>query len=530
MPRYSRLALLTSLILVSAACDKDVVAADSGPDGTASIESYDKIRDDLAIASTVEENLRQLSDIHGPRLTGTPRYLEMVEWVVFRIRGWGIDDIAIEVYGDGDRGWEVESFSAALTSPVFSELGAQPICCGASTDGEVNGTPLVVDFYDLEALRRLDGKLRGKILLHPDVTDLGQPETGRWSEERLQTAANRIEAITPDGLDGPGSTVSFVERLRERQADEDGSDVELAEYLIEQGVAAVLRSSNAPAGVVNNRFNSGPIEFHGIGDPKPVPFFVLPREQHERLLGLIENGSKPTLSMSLVSNFYEAPEYHVNVIAEIPGSDPKLSHEVVMLGAHLDSVETATGAADNGIGAATSMEVLRLIKSLDLKPRRTIRVALWGGEEQGLKGSLAYMKHHIGDIMTGEYGDEHERISAYFNHDNNGHDIRGIFTVGHKKIKTIFEPIFASFDEVGAGTVTIENAGGTDILVFDASGIPSFEWIHDPGMYFTHQLHTDLDVSAMVNFESANRNAAIVATVVYETAMLDAMLPRKEVE
>jgi Zn-dependent M28 family amino/carboxypeptidase len=259
-----------------------------------------------------------------------------------------------------------------------------------------------------------------------------------------------------------------------------------------------------------------------------VPFFVLPREQHARLLGLLERGHSPSIELSLETRFYEDAEYHVNLIAEIPGSDPALKSEIVMLGAHLDSVETATGAADNGIGSATSMEVLRVFKALDLKPRRTVRIALWGGEEQGLKGSSAYVRQHVGDIMTGEYTGEQEKISAYFNHDNNGHDIRGIFTVGHYEVQKIFRPIFKEFTDIGGSTVTIENAGGTDILVFDAAGIPSFEWIHDPGMYFTHQLHTSLDVPAMVNFDSANRNAAIIATVVYETAMLDEKLPRKE--
>ena len=173
------------------------------------------------------------------------------------------------------------------------------------------------------------------------------------------------------------------------------------------------------------------------------------------------------------------------------------------------------------------MEVLRVLQALDLKPRRTIRVALWGGEEQGLLGSSAYVRKNIGDIMSGEYFGEHEKISAYFNHDNNGHDIRGIFVLGHQAIKPIFEYMFAPFAEIGGDTVTIENACCTDIVVFDATGIPSFEWIHDPGNYFTHQLHTNLDVPSLVSFESANRNAAIIATVIYQTAMLDDMLPRK---
>jgi carboxypeptidase Q len=518
--------ILASAVSLTLSCQaEDAIDGSGAPD-----EIYESIRADLATRSTIEKNLRQLSDVYGPRLTGTPRYVEMVAWVESRIREWGIDDVRVEVYGDGDRGWEIESYSAVMTAPAFANLNVQPVCCSRSTNDEVAGVPIIVDFYDLEALRVFDGQLRGKILLHPEVTQAGRPPTGRWSDERLLAAAERVEAITPDGLDGPGSDVSYVERLRRREEDTDTTERDIAEFLLEQGVGAVLRSSSAPSGLVNNRFDSGIVEFHGTSDPRPVPFFVLPREQHERLLTLLDNGDMPELALHLETRYYEAPEYHVNLIAEIPGSDPELKDEVVMLGAHLDSVETATGAADNGIGSATSMEVLRLIKSLGLRPRRTIRVALWGGEEQGLKGSSAYMKQHIGDIMTGEFVDEHERISGYFNHDNNGHDIRGIFTVGHEDIKSIFKPIFKTFEAAGASTVTIENAGGTDILVFDASGIPSFEWIHDPEMYMTHQLHTSLDVPAMVNIESANRNAAIIATVIYETAMLDEMLPRKKVD
>ncbi|MBJ89168.1 MAG: hypothetical protein CMO98_04830 [Woeseia sp.] len=490
---------------------------------------YDKIKNELTSGSMIAENLHQLSNVYGPRLTGTPRYVEMVQWTESTIRKWGVDDVRIEEYGVNDRGWEVESFYAAITSPIFSGLGAQPVCCGASIDGEVSGIPLVVDFYDLAALQKFEGRLSGKILLHPSVTKVADAITGKWSKERLRAAAERTDAVTPDGLDGPGSTTTFVETLRERQNRGVDHDRALAEYLIEQGVAAVLRSSSAPAGLVNNRFDSGLIEFHSVGDPEPVPLFVLAREGHERLLAMLQDGAKPHVSLRLETVFYEAPGFHVNLIADIKGSDPDLKDEVVMLGAHLDSVEMATGAADNGIGAATSMEVLRLIKALKLKPRRTIRVALWGGEEQGLKGSLAYMRRHIGDIINGEYFTEHTRISAYFNHDNNGHDIRGIFTVGHEEIKQLFRPIFAKFADVGADTVTIENAGGTDILVFDASGIPSFEWIHDPGDYFTHQLHTSLDIPSMVNVQSANRNAAIIATTIYETAMMDEMLPRKKV-
>ena len=488
-----------------------------------------RIRDESLRHSEVGETLGYLSDVYGPRLTGTPRYLDMVEWAATQLREWGIENVWTERYGDGLRGWEVENFSATMISPSFAQLNAQPVCCSGGTKGVVTGVPLLLDFYDIEALRASSGKLRGRILLLPDVSEEGQSVSGAWSDERLQQAAKRKNPVTPDGLDGPGSDVSFVERLRQRDDNEDQRDLDLANLLLQEGVAAVIRSSSAPAGLVNNRFDSGLVEFRRIGDPMPVPFFVIPRDQHSRLLALIAHGGEPQLSLNVTVRYYEDPELHVNLMAEIPGSDPELRDEIVFLGAHLDSVETATGAADNGVGVATSMEVLRIFKSLDLRPRRTIRVGLWGGEEQGLLGSSAYVKSHFGDIREGVFTDDQRRISAYFNHDNNGHDIRGIFLVGHEKIRPTFQAFLDPFVDFGADTVTIENAGGTDILVFDAAQIPSFEWIHDPQYYFSHQLHTNLDVTSLVNIESVQRNAAIIASVVYHTAIRDEMLPREQI-
>ena len=395
-----------SVLLLAVACHKSATS-----NALSSVEDrYAAIQTEILQSSSIDATLGQLADVYGPRLTGTPRYLEMARWVESQLRDWGVDDILVEVYGDGDRGWEVASFSAAMIAPTFASLDAQPVCCSRGTVGTAMGVPLVVNFYDIKALQEYAGELDGRILLHPDVTKLMQAESGRWSDERLAAAADRKEAVTPDGLDGPGSDVTYVEQLRQRDAAGDEAERALAEYLLDQGVAAVLRSSSAPAGIVNNRFDSGLVEFHGVGDPKPVPFFVIPREQHQRLLRLIESDGEPELALKLETRFYEVPDYHVNLIAEIPGSD--LKDQVVMLGAHLDSVETSTGAADNGIGSATSMEVLRVIKALGLSPRRTIRLALWGGEEQGLKGSSAYVRQYIGDIMTGEYSDAQQQISA----------------------------------------------------------------------------------------------------------------------
>ena len=488
-----------------------------------------RIKEEIMQRSNVGNTLACLSDVYGPRLTGTPRYLDIVEWAAGQLRDWGIENVWTERYGDDLRGWEIENYSATMTSPSFAQLNAQPVCCSASTDGVVTGSPLLLDIYDIEALRASSGKLRGRILLLPQVSEESHGVSGAWPDDRLEQAASRTNPVTPDSLDGPGSDISFVERLRQRDENDDQSDQELANILLQEGVAAVIRSSSAPAGIVNNRFDSGPVEFRRIGDPKPVPFFVIPRDQHSRLLALIDHGVAPQLSLNLAVRYYEDPALHVNLVAEIPGSDAELKDEIVFLGAHLDSVETGTGAADNGVGAATSMEVLRIIKAVDLMPRRTIRVGLWGGEEQGLLGSSAYVKKHIGDILEGIFSDQQRKISAYFNHDNNGHDICGIYLVGHEKIRRTFQAFLDPFADFGADTVTIENAGGTDILIFDAAQIPSFEWIHDPQYYFSHQLDTNLDVTSLVNIESVQQNAAIIASVVYHTAMRNEMLPREQI-
>lgn len=511
----------TLLVLCSASCGADAPATPA--------ETHALVVDDLNANSMIADTLGHLSDVYGPRLSGTPRYLKMAEWTAQRVAQWGIDNVRIESFGDDDRGWEALSFSAELIEPAYAPLGAQLLCCSRSTDGVVEDEPLLLDFQDFAALEAHRGKLRGRILLHPELPPPSEPETGRWSDERLRAAAERGNPVTPDGLDGPGSEFTYLDRLREQaaSANAESEDTQIARFLIDEGVAAVLMPSGAPAGVVSNRVNAGAVEFHGTDDPEPVPFFVVPREQYARLLNLYRLGNPPRVAVSAETRYYDDPAYHVNVIAEVPGSDPELADEIVLLGAHLDSVEMAPGAADNAIGSAASMEVLRIIKSLNLKPRRTVRVAFWGGEEQGLKGSSAYVEKYIGDLLSQSFFGEHEKISAYFNHDNNGHDIRGMFLVGHHQLKSIFKPIFSAFSDVGGDTVTIELACCTDIVVFDATGIPSFEWIHDPGPYFTHQLHTDLDTTDLVSIDSANRNTAIIATVVYETAMLDEILPRK---
>ena len=333
-----------------------------------------RIKEEIMQRSNVGNTLACLSDVYGPRLTGTPRYLDMVEWAAGQLRDWGIENVWTERYGDDLRGWEIENYSATMTSPSFAQLNAQPVCCSASTDGVVTGSPLLLDIYDIEALRASSGKLRGRILLLSQVSEESHGVSGAWPDDRLEQAASRTNPVTPDSLDGPGSDISFVERLRQRDENDDQSDQELANILLQEGVAAVIRSSSAPAGIVNNRFDSGPVEFRRIGDPKPVPFFVIPRDQHSRLLALIDHGVAPQLSLNLAVRYYEDPALHVNLMAEIPGSDAELKDEIVFSRRAPGFRGNRNRCCGQWCGRCDLNEVFAHHQSGGSQARRTIRV------------------------------------------------------------------------------------------------------------------------------------------------------------
>ena len=372
---------------------------------------------------------------------------------------------------------------------------------------------------DWHALQALQGQLRGRILMSPERRALGSKRVGIFTAEQLAHAEGHINPENDDGLDnsdlgpssdggGGGPTV-------------DGPT--LHQYLIDEGVAAVIRGSSRAPGVLDARQQ----RFNRVGDMKPVPHFVISSEQHSRMLRMIERGAEPMLKLHLNVKFHTNAEFHKNIIAEIPGTDPELADELVLVGGHFDSYHSGTGAADNGAGSATTMEVIRILKSLGVQPRRTIRLVLWGSEEQGLLGSRGYAAKYVADPDTGADLGELNRISVYFNHDNNGHEIRGIHGQGNEAIRPIFERYLEPFHAMDADTVTVENACCTDHMVFDRLSVPAFEWIQDPRHYHTTQLHSSMDVIDFVEADTLKRNAAIIATFVYHAAMRNEMLPRK---
>ena len=480
-----------------------------------------RIKEEAFQYSQAYDTLSYITDVHGPRLSGSPDYYEAAVWAKQRLKKWGLDNVHFDGYRDDLRGWGIESFSVEMTAPRYMNITALPDAWTAGTNGEVTGQPILVDYTDWRELQKLQGKLRGKILLSPEVRTMGQKRTGPFSDEDLAAAEAETDPNPASGLDNADIGPPRERRRRGPGRSEIG---DLQEFMLKEGVAVVIRGSNKAPGNLDANLQRYSVK----GDLKPVPHFVISKEQHGRMLRMLERDAKITLKLHLDVNFYDDPKFHTNIIAEIPGTDRALKDELVLVGGHFDSYHSGTGAADNGAGSATTMEVMRILKTLGIKPRRTIRLVLWGGEEQGVRGSRGYLGKYVRDPETDENKDEWSKISVFFNHDNNGHNIRGIHGQSNHAIQEIFERYLEPFNAIGAETVSIENACCTDHVGFDRLNIPAFEWIQDPLQYHTTQIHSSMDVIDHVSEDTLKRNAAIIATFVYHAAMRDEMLPRKK--
>ena len=500
-----------------------VLAVLFAQDSFAQPDAINRIKEEAYQRSQVLDTLSYLTDVYGPRLSGSPSYYEAAQWAKKRLESWGLENVRFDSYRDDLRGWELESYMVEMIAPRYMNITALPDAWTKGTDGEVVGSPLLVDYNSIVDLRALRGQLRGKILLSPEFRSESGIREGLFTDEQLALSESRIDPMPARGLSADNVPPS-IEMIRGRMTrDESGADP-INRFLLDEGVAAVIRGSRKAPGVLDARQQ----RYSKKGDTKPVPHFTISKEQHARIVRILERGVEVTLKLHLRVRFYENPEYHTNLLADIRGTDPNLKDQLVLVGGHLDSYHSGTGTADNGVGSATSMEAVRILRALDVRPRRTIRLVLWGGEEQGFRGSLGYIDKYVADILTGEDKGELSLVSIYFNHDNNGHRIRGIFTQGNEPIRPIMESFFEPFHAVGAETVSIELSCCTDNVGFDALNIPAYSWIQDPEHYFTTQIHTNMDVVDYVSEDTLKHNAAIIAAFVYQSAMLDQMMPRRK--
>jgi hypothetical protein len=300
------------------------------------------------------------------------------------------------------------------------------------------------------------------------------------------------------------------------------------QFCEKEGVIALVEPSDYPYGILHADGNNNIPSYRKLNELKPIASFVIANEHFGRLVRLIKNGIYPTIKLNLQTEFNYNPEYNVNVIATIKGSDNKVSHEQIVIGAHLDSWHAGTGAVDNAAGCAVMIEAFRILKASGLSPKRTIKICLWGGEEQIFAGSREYVNDRVGNLLSGETKADYSKISAYFNLDNGTGKIRGIYSQGNLKAKQLFDNILSSFHATGSGTVTLQNVNQTDHELFDALNIPAFQFIQDELNYISAVHHTNMDVAEYVNKDDLQESAIVVAYLIYKIAMLDELFPRKE--
>lgn len=476
--------------------------------------------------SQIMETLGYMTDVFGPRLTNSPNLRKAQVWVGDKMTSWGLQNVQLEPWGEFAKVWAVERFSAEMLEPTYDRLSAYPLAWSPGTPGTITGIPTVVSITRKTAdadFEKYRGKLKGAIVL-AGVFELPKPETRfeprakRFTDAELKTAAKEKDPAK-EGINGGATTTLEAEN---KEFDE-GLNWARQRYKFykDEGVAAVLVPSGRPNGVLS-------VQGFYDADPKNnPPAFVIAREQYARMVRLTNRNIPVKVELNLQTRFYDQPTGR-NIVGEITGRDPKLKDEVVLLGGHFDSWHSATGATDNGAGCAAVLEALRILKAIGAKPRRTIRVALWDGEEQAYYGSVGYVKKHYGDPDTKQPGAEHDKLSAYYNLDNGTGRIRGVFLQGNEAVRPIFEKYLKPFNSMGASTLSILNTGGTDHMVFDALGLPGFQFIQDPMDYDTLTHHTNLDVLEAVNEEDMKVNAVIIAAFAYQTAMRDEKLPRKK--
>jgi carboxypeptidase Q len=471
--------------------------------------------------SKVMETLFQLTDENGPRLTGSTGMKNAERWAQQRLEDFGLQ-AKIEPWGGFGKGWEINKSYLAMTAPYYQQLIAVPRAWTPGTNGLVQANAVLVKIVNDGDFAKYAGKLRGKIVVLAPEKDENKPnftpDASRVSDEDLRKLAmdpHADEAATNLSREPvkPAPATRPQAALRKQ----------IDSFLYAEGALAALSGGRGTMGTV---FTSNGAS--RAWDAKPVaPEMEMGSEHLNRIVRLLEAGKEVELEMDTKTTFLAQDSVENNVTGEIPGTDPELKDELVMLGGHMDSWHAGTGATDNGAGASVAMEAVRILKATGIKPRRTIRICLWSGEEQGLLGSRAYVKKHFGDRLTMELRPAQSQVSAYFNLDNGDGRIRGIYLQGNEELKPVFEAWLQPFADLGASTVTIKNTGSTDHVSFDEVGIPGFQFIQDPLEYGTRDHHSNMDLYDRASANDLMQASVIMAAFVYDAAMRDEKLPRK---
>ena len=485
------------------------------------MDMVSKIRKEGLENSKVMEIAMYLTDISGPRLTASPGYMRAATWAKNKLSEWGLKNANLEPWGDFGKGWEQTKCYVAMSAPYYVPLIAMPKAWTGSTpgDGVLKGEVVLIKAKDSVELMSYAGKLKDKIVMTWSSAKL-TPSFNADGSRFADTSLDKMAAAEPrpqqqGGGRNQGGNNANQFMLQRR----------MNEMINKEKPALVLAmTANGNDGTI---FVSSGGQYQKDAEIAPASV-VLSSDDYLRIQRMIESGTPVTVEAEVKTKFFTDDLKGYNVIAEIPGTDPSLKEELVMLGGHLDSWHAATGATDNAAGCAVMMEAVRILKVSGFKPRRTIRIALWSGEEQGLHGSRNYVKNHFADPAKMIPTADHAKVSAYYNLDNGTGKIRGVYLQGNKEAGAIFSKWLEPFKDLGAGTVTINNTGGTDHLAFDAVGIPGFQFIQDQIEYNTRTHHTNMDTYDHLVADDLKQAATIVASFVYNTAQRDQKIPRKE--
>ncbi len=472
-----------------------------------------KIRQEGFKNSSIEELAFGLTDFVGPRLTGSTGNNSGNEWAKKKMEEMGFQNVRIETAGDFDRGgWDNLKTYAAMTSPYYVNFACNPVAWTGSTKGSVKAAVVLLDVKAESDLEKYKGTLGGKIVLIPSTSAYEvsfEPLATRNTDDQLKELSMAFGQ--PRSRRPPFDRAAYMAQraLHEK----------ISEFLSKEGVVAILNN----AGTFNVPRSTG--ARYTAGSPEPTAELNLPVEDHGRMQRLLEHKIPVEMEVEISNRFFASPSVY-NVIGEIPGTDKLLKDEVVLIGAHIDSWHGGTGAADDASGCIVMLEAMRILKAINVAPRRTIRIALWGGEEEGLYGSRGYVKTYLADPETKEHKPGYDKFAAYFNMDNGTGKYRGIYLQENEMVRPVFEEWLKPFADLGATTITDRTTGGTDHLSFDAVGLPGFQFIQDE-IEYGRGYHTVMDTYDRLLMPDLKQNAVITASFVYNAAMRNSKLPIK---
>ena len=488
------------------------------------------IRDEGLAHSQAMEHVVRLADVYGPRVTGSPGLRQAGDWAVKKLGEWGLSNVHKESWPFG-KGWSLVRFHAHMIEPQIQPLIGYPKSWTPGTSGVVTADVVRADINSDADFERYRGRLAQKTVLTQPAHDVRMLEgiiVQRWTDALLKESES-----TPPGPPAEAPA-------RPSQPGQPTQQERIQQFLLKEGVVATLdRGADAFLVAGDNQMSwrtqrtDGGTIFVTTGGPHDnanagnvVPSVTLAVEHYNRMVRILDTGTPVKVELNIQTQFHDETDLNgFNVVADLPGTD--LANEIVLIGAHLDSHQPATGATDNAAGSAVMMDVMRILKAVGAKPRRTIRIALWGGEEEGLLGSKAYVREHLGDPAARSLKPEYQNLSAYYNIDNGTGRIHGVWLQGNLAIAPIFRAWFEPLRDLGVTTIAPRSVSGSDYQSFDAVGIPAFQFMQDRLEYNSRTHHSNMDTVDRIQRDDLIQMAVVAATFAYNTAMRPEKLPRK---